>query len=706
MKEKELIQEIVRIIKLIENGKSDFKKNLKKLKKFLKKSRFTNEELEIIFSKIKLINNLHIQLREIIEFEEDYDLNYGQFFKREKGKENIFQLYQDFLHSKSNGKIKIAHKAAKYSMKLGDWEIAIKILKKAINDDVWDEVDDKIKSAILRDLGISITKSPQHQEINKYEEGQNYIKEAIKLDPDNIDALCSMAGTFKNIGTQKAHEEAYKYYLKALKKDPYHSYPLGNVLIYEINKNGLSSIEKRKTQIEKAIKRREKECVHFQDVPWSFFDVATLSLYLGDIEKSMKYYLIGIRLCNDHWPISTTFNTLSLINNVDNDTFEENLKNIKKLLLLGRGFLLKDKKDRNPDEKELFNDTIENLNNLGLKKHDFPSEDKLIIIAGSINPYQNKEKAEIFKASLEGCLKDYKGIVICGAPKGGMPKIVEALTIKYKSNLGSYIYFPKGKNYSYEELQISEKFITDNIDYSMEEIFQYWYDILRFTKIRTRNIKLLGFCGDKFSYFEYLMGMMFGSHVGLIRDSGGAVNSILNDLLLNKLIYPGMNKWNVEPIRLYNLLDKNFEDIEKFMNSKFFSNLDNENIKIIVIQDDGGTEKYYKEISASSIDKDKITYLISLINSVGRDIMTERGGEIKWDYSNFILEYIFKNKILVAFILNDNPSFTLKEKIHQFNHLLDEDYKDILDDSLKRSTLLPDDIINQLLIKVFGDEIV
>ena len=72
------------------------------------------------------------------------------------------------------------------------------------------------------------------------------MDQSIGLNPKDLDALCAMGGSWKNVNDDKA----YKYYKKAFKVKNDDPYALGNVIIYELmQKKDLAVIDKRNENI-------------------------------------------------------------------------------------------------------------------------------------------------------------------------------------------------------------------------------------------------------------------------------------------------------------------------------------------------------------------------------------------------------------------------------------------------------------------------
>lgn len=131
-----------------------------------------------------------------------------------------------------------------------------------------------------RELGIARNKL--HAKTNEGLDGIAALERAVRLNPEDFDALSSLGGAMRRAGR---NAEALALYRDATRVSLGHPYPLLNELKLEVIVNGRTDVfSDRKLQLRRAEVFRRGQTSHVPaiDSPWSFFDLAEIRLYLGD----------------------------------------------------------------------------------------------------------------------------------------------------------------------------------------------------------------------------------------------------------------------------------------------------------------------------------------------------------------------------------------------------------------------------------------
>ena len=214
--------------------------------------------------------------------------------------------------------------------------------------------------------------------------------------------------------------------------------------------------------------------------------------------------MLGIRTTTHDWMISTTLKTLS--------SLENHLENKLLKLLLNLGLTLKFKKK----------------NKINLKiQHGFKLKEPLIIIAGSTSFFSGEES--FYKENLIKSFKNFTGTIISGGTTQGISGIAGDIQENWSSTIKTVGYLPKevSKNIPIDS-RYSEIRFSNGLEFSYQEVLQYWSDIIE-NDIDIQKVKLIGIGGGHISAFEYQLALTLGIKIGIIEESGGESNTILND---------------------------------------------------------------------------------------------------------------------------------------------------------------------------------
>ncbi len=428
-----------------------------------------------------------------------YESSYGEFMNEALIEETIERM--EIIYEAEPENQDVASKIAKMAMCIGNWEKAIHTLQPFVKTK---------NAAILRDLGVSMIKF-YPKDSNEFLKGREFLEEAIEIDPMDYDAYASLGGCWKNFNEEKARN----CYKNAFEINPSDPYCLGNYLIYEVRHlNNLDPISLSQPMIQSAIEKCNDQIELEINLPWAFFDKGLFNLFLGEINESMNSYLNGLKYSTDDWMISTTLNTLDLLNVVKDQL--ENIDMVKKLVLIGLVFRFNN------------GDAIEQLQNEYDSKGSKFSQ-PIIILAGS-TASKMESKMQEFNEILINTFKNFKGTLISGGTKSGVSGLAGSIQEKYPDFINAYGYVPRVIPYDNVEIDNRYKEIrrTTGTDFSIREAIQYWVDIC-ISDVDKRRVKLLGIAGGNISSFEYRLALILGIKVGFLENSGGQAESLVQD---------------------------------------------------------------------------------------------------------------------------------------------------------------------------------
>jgi Flp pilus assembly protein TadD len=173
-----------------------------------------------------------------------------------------------------------------------------------------------MKELKKRNLALDST-NIQKLEMDGMASGEASLSKAIDLRPDDFDALSSLGGVLKRQGRM---QEAYEQYVRAVDVSQGNSYPLLNSITIkaQIERN-LTVEPKFSFMLKRAARSLKDQVKSAVNMPWCAFDLAQVSLYLGDSDSFIQHVTEGIIVCSHKWQPGTFRETLELLTAVGVD---------------------------------------------------------------------------------------------------------------------------------------------------------------------------------------------------------------------------------------------------------------------------------------------------------------------------------------------------------------------------------------------------
>lgn len=429
-----------------------------------------------------------------------YATSYGAYMTKEQMQDEIDMLKIVLEYDPEN--LEVAHRIGKLAIALGDWQKAIDVLSKYIHSEY---------QPIIRDLGVAMCKLHRaNPESFEYRQGQKYLEAASAPPNKDVDALASLAGTWKGVNEDKVRE----LYRKAFEVDPVDPYPLGNYLEYEIVYRRDTSVVPLMTYaINAAIQRCQDQINVGVNLPWAFYDIGKFNLLLGKPYESLAAYAKAVQLSTDDWMIETSLRSLDKLV-VVRDALG-GYEWMRRLLLVGWSTKFQNKT------------ALEQVKKLASANHK-PIQGPTTIVAGGYKIDSGEQRQDLRQLMLEA-FQDFKGTIISGGTTTGISGLIGEVQQKYSSAIRTIGYVPKlipadvtlDKRYS-------EIRYTEGKDFSAMEPLQSWIDIIA-SGIHPSQVKLLGIGGGIISAAEYRIALALGGGVGIAQESGYEAAKLLSD---------------------------------------------------------------------------------------------------------------------------------------------------------------------------------
>ena len=517
---------------------------------------------------------------------EDYESSYGRYFTKDEIQEELKRL--KLVYEVGEQDLGCAFDIAKFYMELEKWEEAIEYLTKAIDSPQFATLRDIKAAKYKKNLGISMGKKhkkgyKQYLDTNNsedykeekegFEKAVHYIQASLELNPEDVDAMSSLGGLWKDINNTKAME----YYKKALKIDEGDPYPLGNYLILKIESSkDLDVIRYNESKISKAIQKRENHVEVDVDIPWAFFDLGLFHLFRQDLIESLEYYILGIRDSTELWMIQTTLDTFIRIEEVRDQLTGYGL--VKSVLLLGalhkaKSILKKRKQERaqkNADQKleeeikdleNLIQEITNNLNEEGITSKVKELKPPVVILAGGTDKSIEK-KITGYKETLIKAFNGFRGTIISGGTSSGISGFAGALQEIYRRDIRTLGYMPKENPWNVQkDTRYTQIITTDGSDFSFLESIQYWYDLIT-NGVEATDVKLIGINGGGISALEFRLAITLGAKVGIISGSGREASKLIKDELWVRESTPSSEE---EESKRFQILESKPEKIRSFL---------------------------------------------------------------------------------------------------------------------------------------------
>lgn len=185
----------------------------------------------------------------------------------------------------------------------GDWAGAVETLEEGVRLE-------ESSAATWRELGVALNKL--HHLGRESRTGENELRRAVELDPRDADAWASLGGGLKRKPDLSAALDAYE---RATSESAGAAYPFLNAMKLKVAQAGplvLTSTDR--LLLRRARKQRAAQVA--QDppyaVPWSFFDLAEIALYFGELDDFERYLEDGVLHSTHGWQLGTFANSLRL----------------------------------------------------------------------------------------------------------------------------------------------------------------------------------------------------------------------------------------------------------------------------------------------------------------------------------------------------------------------------------------------------------
>jgi tetratricopeptide (TPR) repeat protein len=143
--------------------------------------------------------------------------------------------------------------------------------------------------------------------------GEPALRRAIELNDNDFDAYASLGGVLKRA---KRYPEALQCYERSALVSGGHPYPLLNALNLRAQLNGrleLKPYEQRALSLAERVREAQTKQDPPYDAPWSFFDLAQIRLFRGDVPGFITAAKAGLAASEHNWQAKIFLDMLRLL---------------------------------------------------------------------------------------------------------------------------------------------------------------------------------------------------------------------------------------------------------------------------------------------------------------------------------------------------------------------------------------------------------
>ncbi|MGM0668319.1 MAG: RyR domain-containing protein [Gemmatimonadota bacterium] len=433
-----------------------------------------------------------------------YTTNYGAYLTEDELKtemENLEVVLELDPHNPGT-----AVRLAKLAHIAGDWDRAERVLAPFV--DAADE--EHAPQPVLRELGITCCGkySPGSEE---YARGQRYLEMASRPEFRDVDAICSLAGSWKKIDQEKARD----LYRRAFEVDPYNTYALGNFLEYELRQNPDALVVARPL-IRRAIDRCRAHADVRINLPWAYYDMGKFYLLLGEPFKSLDAFAKAVSVSGAPFMVETSLRSVELLGSTEAQL--PGYEWVRRLLLLGLAA-------RFPSEERL-----EAVRRLATEDADPIREPVLILAGGTDSSVQ--ELINSYSRLVSDGLAGFQGTVLSGGTTQGISGLAGEVAQTYPGRIHCIGYLPEGipegATKDDDPARYQEIRTTPGRDFTPLEPLQGWIDLMA-SGVAPDSVRVLGINGGAIAGAEYRIALALGARVGLMAGSGREAGRLVGD---------------------------------------------------------------------------------------------------------------------------------------------------------------------------------
>lgn len=502
---------------------------------------------------------------------ESYKVNLGEFMSMEAIRKEVATLETILANEPEEiNKPYVAVVLARLSSAAGDWKRIVRDLEPL------ETAEGPKRPELLVRLGHARCRTAAARTTSKvFKQGQANLEEVARPlapansrpDPLRAKALAHLAWSYTRIKGQLP--QAHDLFRKSYECDPSNSYHLAAYLESKLRCEGAGNVlEAVRPAIIAAIDTCRRHAKVRIELPWAHLTMGRLLLFLGQPYESLKAYAKAIQCAHNAGELEEALDTTLELQDTTGARFPQ-LEWVRRLLLVGiiakeweaarQAAVAKmqanaELAESDKQQTDLFQLAQQKLRqaemaataarervqakiNEYLIKSGLASDARkslsgtvIIVAGGSRLDYQ--ERAVSYREALTEAFRGFGRTIISGGTMAGIPGEVgeasRALESQGEPKLHLISYLPKTLAPSVAEDPAYQVFRAGENDFDAIQPLQNWIDILA-AGIDPATVRLLGINGREIAAVEYRLALAMGAKVGIVLQSGDAVDELLPD---------------------------------------------------------------------------------------------------------------------------------------------------------------------------------
>jgi ppGpp synthetase/RelA/SpoT-type nucleotidyltranferase len=434
----------------------------------------------------------------------EYAASYGTYLEEEELHREIALL--ETVLAVDPGNTRLAARLGKLAMIAGDWRRAQQILEPFVDR----RTPEGAPPAVLRDLGVAYCKRNRPGS-PAFRRGQRYLEIASRPEHGDVDALCSLAGSWKKVDEARARA----IYRQAFETDPQDPYALGNHLEMELRDNP-AALSLARPLVAKAMERCHAHAAAGVNLPWAHYDLGKFHILMDEPYQALDAYSKALTTSLAPFMVETSLASLQGLG-----AAAAGLRGhewARRLLLAGRAALFP-----SPEAREAVRALA--------TKGGAPIQAPVLIVAGGTDPRVEEEMrgyADLLLPALAG----FEGTVISGGTLQGVCGLVGEAARAAGARLHSVGYLPRvlprDATPDRDRTRYREIRRTGGRGFTPLEPLQNWIDLLA-SGVAPTQVRVLGIGGGAIAAVEYRMALAVGARVGVVVGSGREAGRILTE---------------------------------------------------------------------------------------------------------------------------------------------------------------------------------
>ncbi len=458
--------------------------------------------------------------------------NYAAYAKRNDVKAEI-EVQELILKNTKGGsdRLPVALRLARLLAPCGEYRKVVDML------DPLRRTESALRHELLLELGHALCRLFRRKpESADYTRGRDYVREVVEhcssseltLIPSYKKTNSLLARALSRLAwiteaLDRSQNEPHKLHRRALETEPGNPYHLANQLSFDVFcAAGSPALDSMTTQIRAAIATCRDHAIAGTELPFAHFTAGRLELLLGNADDALGWYARGLRHLFDEQscvPVSVLDDEVEWIERIHfgGDTPKE-YGWVKRLISLALHF-----HPAHPAAKKA---------RPAQGGADRAGDGRVLIVAGGA---LTMERAMLRRVEplMDSALRHFRGTVISGGTRVGIPGCVGDVTARLKSGRKKAFkligYIPKNLPSDAPRDARYDSFVTTDDDgFSSGQILRMWEDF-RDRGITPDLVQLLGIGGGALTAVEFRVALALGASTAAVHCTGGAADALLND---------------------------------------------------------------------------------------------------------------------------------------------------------------------------------